>query len=1159
VTSSTNLQLFVFDSLLGTNSQLTQPTENSIAPKISGDGNRVFFIRKKSMSDEAGDLMLFDRTTGISRVLVSSVDGLSVTQGRAVSRDGKRIVYSARTAPNETQVFLFDLNENEPRQVTALGSRSLDVNLNATISGDGKRVAFATRRRVTNTSDGSVELYVLDFPTGKIQQITDASSTATGEVVASLNFDGSVVAFSFPRVLSGSVSDSALANNPEVYIASVDPRPEFGQATVANAASPDSNESRIAHDSIAIISGHQLASGKEQAQLIGGHLPLSIRGTTVQVNGQAAPLFYVSPDDVVFLVPANTPDGPSDVVVTNSEGFPSKATVELTRTAPGVFTANGQAVMLNAETQVASPFDPTDGTLSVSIFTTGVRNASQLSITIGGELLPIHQIVPSTFPGLDEIHVRLPSTLRGAGTAPVLVSADGVNSNFTTTTISGSPLRDIMINEVLADPPDGIAGDANHDGTRDSSADEFIELVNATTRDIDLSGYQLQTRSQSSSTDIIRHRFATGTILVAGTACVIFGGGAIDKNQTAFGAAQVLKASTGGLSLNNSGGIVTLRDSAGVIVSSILYGAAGGTASDANQSITRFPDVSGNFVLHQLASNMQPFSPGTNVTGAPFNPLPAVSLVVVSPSTTNLLRGSQLQFSARAFDETSKELAGVIVNWSSSNEAAVTISSAGLAKAVISGSAEIVAIGRGVRSTPAVVNVLTPTPTPTPTPVPAPTPSPSPSPSALPTPTPSPSPSPSPTPTPFSAPLVISEFRTRGPNGANDEFVEIYNNSDLSVNAGGLKIRGSSASGTISTRITINPNTFIPARGHFLATNSNGYSGSITGDQSFTSGFANDGGLALTTSDDTVIDQVGMSSSSAYREGASLLPLSADSNQSYERKPGGFAGSTQDTLNNSVDFQLLSPSEPQNLLSNPTPGATPSPSPSPTPPPNPGPSPSPSASPSPSPSPTNSGTVVISQVFGGGGNSGAPFRSDFIELFNAGSSQVDLSGWSVQYASATAATWSVTPLTARSLAPGQYYLIQETSGGTNGATLPTPDVTGSISLAASSGKVALVKSTTALSGPCPSDSNIVDFVGYGNTANCFEGTAPAPAPSNTMAIARSNNGCLDTAHNSTDFTLSAPAPRNTPSALHLCSNAIKSSSLVREWWCFVVSIVAQIG
>lgn len=176
-----------------------------------------------------------------------------------------------------------------------------------------------------------------------------------------------------------------------------------------------------------------------------------------------------------------------------------------------------------------------------------------------------------------------------------------------------------------------------------------------------------------------------------------------------------------------------------------------------------------------------------------------------------------------------------------------------------------------------------------------------------------------------------------------------------------------------------------------------------------------------------------------------------------------------------------------------------------------------------------SGQIRVTQIYGGGGNSGAPFRNDFIEIFNAGTTSVSLAGWSVQYASATASTWSVTPLTSVTLLPGQYYLVQE-AGGSNGVALPSPDATGTIAMAAGSGKVALVKNSTALSGACPNDSNIVDLVGYGSTANCFRGAAPAPAPSNTNAILRAANGC------GTNFATGPPNPRNTSNAKVICTN-----------------------
>src|SRR5438034_6122694 len=84
--------------------------------------------------------------------------------------------------------------------------------------------------------------------------------------------------------------------------------------------------------------------------------------------------------------------------------------------------------------------------------------------------------------------------------------------------------------------------------------------------------------------------------------------------------------------------------------------------------------------------------------------------------------------------------------------------------------------------------------------------------------------------------------------------------------------------------------------------------------------------------------------------------------------------------------------------------------------------------------------VVISQVYGGGGNLGATFKNDYIELFNRGTSSVNLAGWSVQYASAGGSTWTnITPLSG-SIAPGHYFLIQEAAGTGGSVNLPTPDV-----------------------------------------------------------------------------------------------------------------------
>src|SRR5512137_2848612 len=106
--------------------------------------------------------------------------------------------------------------------------------------------------------------------------------------------------------------------------------------------------------------------------------------------------------------------------------------------------------------------------------------------------------------------------------------------------------------------------------------------------------------------------------------------------------------------------------------------------------------------------------------------------------------------------------------------------------------------------------------------------------------------------------------------------------------------------------------------------------------------------------------------------------------------------------------------------------------------------------------------IVISQVYGGGGNSGATYKNDFIELYNRGTTSVSLSGWSVQYASSSGTSWSKTNLTSVTLAPGQYYLIQEAAGAGGTVSLPTPDTKGTLAMSATGAKVALVNNQTLL-------------------------------------------------------------------------------------------------
>ncbi|MFC9326014.1 lamin tail domain-containing protein [Kitasatospora sp. NPDC057015] len=176
-----------------------------------------------------------------------------------------------------------------------------------------------------------------------------------------------------------------------------------------------------------------------------------------------------------------------------------------------------------------------------------------------------------------------------------------------------------------------------------------------------------------------------------------------------------------------------------------------------------------------------------------------------------------------------------------------------------------------------------------------------------------------------------------------------------------------------------------------------------------------------------------------------------------------------------------------------------------------------------------SADVVIAEVYGGGGNSGATLKNDFIELANKGGAAFGLTGWSVQYISASPGAnsqWSVTPLTG-SIAAGQRYLVAEAAGAGGTVALPTPDATGSLTLSGTAGTVALVQGTDPLTcktaADCAADARVRDLVGFG-TAVVREG-APVTGASNTASVARRAN-LADTDDNSADLVAGDPTPVN---------------------------------
>jgi uncharacterized protein YjdB len=307
----------------------------------------------------------------------------------------------------------------------------------------------------------------------------------------------------------------------------------------------------------------------------------------------------------------------------------------------------------------------------------------------------------------------------GIGTVTITATAD----NGTGGTVSGQATLTVqvplVINEILADvPPDNAAtanvveGDANRDGVRNDDDDEFVELVNNSNAAVDISGVVITDATNATTS---RFTFPAGTILAAGRAVVVFGGGTPPASDPAFGGALIF--TTTSLSLNNTADTVTVKlpvAGTDVVIATYNYAAE----ANADQSITRSPDITGNpLVQHTTATNAdgRVFSPGTRVDGTPFGS-PAITRIEVTPATAAIDVGQTQSFTARAFSNVGGpeiEVLNVSFIWDSSDPTKATVAPTTgrttVATALMPGSTTIRARAGGQQGT-ATLNINAPPP-----------------------------------------------------------------------------------------------------------------------------------------------------------------------------------------------------------------------------------------------------------------------------------------------------------------------------------------------------------------------------------------------------------------------------------------------------------------
>lgn len=402
---------------------------------------------------------------------------------------------------------------------------------------------------------------------------------------------------------------------------------------------------------------------------------------------QSTPAIFevIAPATVVTSISPATAvaDGPGFTLVVKGSNFKNSATV--------LFDESGLVTTFKSSTELSAQV-PAAVISRIGVHTVSVRNANEpasndavfqvfpdapliasldpasviegsgeVTVTITGEKFQPGAMVrvielaqrgaplDTTFVSSERVRAKIPAALTQTPGAVALGVENpdlGLSNSVTLKVLIKDPL---VINEYLADPPDSLAGDANGDGTRSSSSDEFIELLNRSGEPFDISGYKL------SDADAVRHVFAARTIVAPFEAVVVFGGG---TPTGPFGNAAenhlVFRASTGGLSLNNGGDTISLQDAQGHLVQEIKFGAAEGGAS---QSINRDPDGDGaTFTLHTIvaADGTRLFSPGAKAAGQTFTIKPIVRSI--TPSTVHV---GSIQFTLTVSG--SKFLSGAVV------------------------------------------------------------------------------------------------------------------------------------------------------------------------------------------------------------------------------------------------------------------------------------------------------------------------------------------------------------------------------------------------------------------------------------------------------------------------------------------------------------------
>jgi hypothetical protein len=282
-----------------------------------------------------------------------------------------------------------------------------------------------------------------------------------------------------------------------------------------------------------------------------------------------------------------------------------------------IVTLSSEALAINENLGstriIATLASPAVAEVVINISVTGTAAADDYTLDASEIIIPVGDntgsiSITATQDTIEEGNETVIFTIADAVNATV----DGVETIQITIEDDDVPVViQLLVNEVLYDPSNsGLDGDANGDGAYAQAEDEFVEIVNMSTASVDISGYTLFD-TENLAINSPNHTFPAGTIIPSGGVIVVFGGG---TPTGTFGGAIVQTSTSGDLNLNNAGDILTMLNADG---DEVLTFDIEPYSNNPNESYTRDPDLTGDFVQHSTISSAL-FSPGTKADGTNF-------------------------------------------------------------------------------------------------------------------------------------------------------------------------------------------------------------------------------------------------------------------------------------------------------------------------------------------------------------------------------------------------------------------------------------------------------------------------------------------------------------------------------------------------------------